>query len=276
MAEGLLEHSKGSLTCSHGFVCRNLTLHHNLYVSNRDRNPDVKSSPEGHVDVINNVIHNARSAYVEVWAKYGDFHVNIVGNSFLRGPVTTGHARAVRYNVEGATGRPHIYLNDNIAEVPLVADGTEQFVISEPNGSFSVAPEPAQQAADRVLELAGAWPRDATDERLVRQVKQRKGKLIYDPLEGPGWPQMNGAVAPPDADNDGMPDDWEQKHSLNPNDGEDRNGDADGDGYTNLEAYLDERAREVMGKMGSGEFMIEPLPEEPPFLDERPPPEGQP
>ena len=254
MAEGLLEHSKGSLTCSHGFVCKNLTLHHNLYVSNRDRNPDVKSSSEGHVDVINNVIHNPSSAYVEVWAKYGDFHVNIVGNSFLKGPSTTQHARAVRYNIEEATGRPVIYLNDNVAEVPLIAEGTEPFVVEAPNGELSITPEPPADAAKQVLEMAGAWPRDALDQRLVRQVQKRKGKLIRDPLDNQGWPVLNSTDAPPDRDNDGMPDDWESAHGLDPSNGDDRNSDPDGDGYTALEQYLDERARSLIGVNATGGF----------------------
>jgi hypothetical protein len=35
-----------------------------------------------------------------------------------------------------------------------------------------------------------------------------------------------------------MPDKWEIKMKLNPKDPEDRNGDLDRDGYTNLEDYL--------------------------------------
>jgi chitodextrinase len=41
----------------------------------------------------------------------------------------------------------------------------------------------------------------------------------------------------PDDDNDGMPDDWEALHGLNPL-ADDAQGDPDGDGYTNLEEYL--------------------------------------
>jgi len=35
-----------------------------------------------------------------------------------------------------------------------------------------------------------------------------------------------------------MPDAWETAHRLDPNDAEDRNGDQNNDGYTNLETYL--------------------------------------
>ena len=41
-----------------------------------------------------------------------------------------------------------------------------------------------------------------------------------------------------DADNDGLPDEWEKKHGLNPGDAADAQADADGDGFTNLEEFL--------------------------------------
>ena len=43
---------------------------------------------------------------------------------------------------------------------------------------------------------------------------------------------------PVDSDGDGMPDAWEQEHGLNPNDGADGSLDGNGDGYTNVEDYL--------------------------------------
>lgn len=41
-----------------------------------------------------------------------------------------------------------------------------------------------------------------------------------------------------DSDGDGMPDEWEKRYGLNPNDASDANADRDGDGFTNLEEYL--------------------------------------
>jgi hypothetical protein len=41
-----------------------------------------------------------------------------------------------------------------------------------------------------------------------------------------------------DSDHDGMPDEWEKAHGLNPNDPTDRNSVRDRDAYTNLEKYL--------------------------------------
>ena len=40
-----------------------------------------------------------------------------------------------------------------------------------------------------------------------------------------------------DADNDGLPDEWEKKYGLNSGDASDANADLDGDGFTNLEEF---------------------------------------
>ncbi|HVT28101.1 MAG TPA: hypothetical protein VHE81_08800, partial [Lacipirellulaceae bacterium] len=45
-----------------------------------------------------------------------------------------------------------------------------------------------------------------------------------------------------DHDGDGMPDEWEVDHGLNPADPTDGPRDADGDGFTNLDDYLNRLA----------------------------------
>ena len=52
------------------------------------------------------------------------------------------------------------------------------------------------------------------------------------------WPDYKTYNVPVDSDHDGIPDDWEKAHGLNPNDARDANKDSNGDGYTNLEKYL--------------------------------------
>ncbi|MEI6193756.1 MAG: hypothetical protein WCS42_05440, partial [Verrucomicrobiota bacterium] len=52
------------------------------------------------------------------------------------------------------------------------------------------------------------------------------------------WPDYKTYNVPVDSDHDGIPDDWERAHGLNPNDSSDANKDLNGDGYTNLEKYL--------------------------------------
>jgi len=52
-----------------------------------------------------------------------------------------------------------------------------------------------------------------------------------------GWPAYRAANAPCDTDGDGIPDDWERAHGLNPRDPRDASRDS-GDGYTWIEKYI--------------------------------------
>jgi hypothetical protein len=97
---------------------------------------------------------------------------------------------------------------------------------------------------EEVLAHAGAVlpKRDVVDERIIREV--RTGRTTYgdgmidrvDQTEG--WPELRRAPAPEDTDHDGIPDEWEKLHGLDPVNPADGNGDRDKDGYTNLEEYL--------------------------------------
>ena len=95
-------------------------------------------------------------------------------------------------------------------------------------------------AYKRVLAESGAiLPKmDAVDTRIVNDVKNRTGKIIDDEQQVGGWPELKSIAPPEDSDKDGMPNTWEKQHGLNPDDPADRNADADADGYTNLEEYL--------------------------------------
>ena len=71
----------------------------------------------------------------------------------------------------------------------------------------------------------------------------RKDALV----EVGGWPEYKGTPYK-DSDGDGMPDDWETAHGLNPKDAVDATGDPNDDGYTNIEDFingLDPKAKKV-------------------------------
>jgi pectate lyase len=91
-----------------------------------------------------------------------------------------------------------------------------------------------------VLAGAGATipQRDPVDSRVVEEVMQGTGMIIDSPSDVGGYPQLAAGIAPLDSDHDGLPDDWEREMGLDPEDASDGSGDLDGDGYTNLEAYL--------------------------------------
>jgi hypothetical protein len=100
-----------------------------------------------------------------------------------------------------------------------------------------------------MADVGANFPRyDSVDERTIRDVKNRttstKGSktgipgLIDSQKDVGGYPEMKGGEAPADSDHDGMPDEWEKANGLNPNDPSDGNKDNIGEGYTNLERYL--------------------------------------
>lgn len=62
--------------------------------------------------------------------------------------------------------------------------------------------------------------------------------IITDPRQMGGYPDYKVWQPYQDSDMDGMPDEWELRYGLNPHDATDANGDINGDGYTNIEKYI--------------------------------------
>lgn len=135
----------------------------------------------------------------------------------------------------------------------------EQKLISKVDKPFSFAPvetQTAEEAYEVVLKQAGATKpkRDVVDQRIVEEVRTgvcsyggawgEKTGIIDSQKNVGGWPFLISRPAPQDSDSDGMPDKWEKKMKLNPNNAADRNLDNNKDGYTNLEEYLNELANE--------------------------------
>jgi len=113
----------------------------------------------------------------------------------------------------------------------------EQFEL----GDFEPYTRTARQAYEACLRYAGSsLVRDSVDERIIANIAAGKGKLIDSQDEVGGWDDYTAVRRPADwdMDRDGMPDTWEKMHGLDPANPADRNGDTDGDGYTNLEEYL--------------------------------------
>jgi hypothetical protein len=102
-----------------------------------------------------------------------------------------------------------------------------------------VTPDPAPRAYERVLAGAGAsLVRDSVDTRVVATVRGSTGRIIDSQKEVGGWPLLAAGVPWKDSDGDGMPDDWERRQRLNPNNPADGNADRDRDGYTELEEWM--------------------------------------
>ena len=111
--------------------------------------------------------------------------------------------------------------------------------------------QPTWDAYESVLLHAGAsFRRDKHDARIVDEV--RRGTYTYEgshgstlgiidqPSDVGGWGEYRQAPAPADTDGDGMPDEWEKAHGLNPADSRDGAAYNLDPHYTNLEVYLNE------------------------------------
>jgi pectate lyase len=251
---------------------RHFSAHHNLFAHCNNRNPrfdGIRNAPEENCDYRNNVVYDWGSN--TIYAGEGG-NYNIVNNYFKYGPSTNG---SVKFRVvnPGKRESPFIpfgkwYVNGNYVEgAPEVSDnnskgihmgnsGTEedkkQTVIDSPHPAESIPVQSARDAYKAVLEKSGCIlpSRDTLDQRIVNDVKNSTGRFIdvqggfphgtdYE-LTVNAWPYLKSLPAPADTDKDGIPDEWEKKHGLNPNDVNDASQYKLDKFYTNIEVYLNE------------------------------------
>lgn len=142
---------------------------------------------------------------------------------------------------------------------------TENMKWNEPFPMPHLTIMPAKDAYKYVLKNAGATipSRDIVDERIIEEVETGKAYyvegldpnsfyqfkhrrlpndsykqgIITDISQVGGYPEYKGTPYV-DTDGDGMPDAWEKANGLNPNDPSDAVKDCTGDGYTNIEKYI--------------------------------------
>jgi hypothetical protein len=146
-----------------------------------------------------------------------------------------------------------VHVRDNIDGHHRRDSSEPDELVVRPDDRGFLAPDPflplaaealtPEVALERVLAQAGAIApaRDRLDRQAVEDVINRTGQVIDDPAKVGGWPDLRSGPAPADSDADGMPDQWESGHGTDPRTF-DAWQDADGNGWTNLEDYLNERA----------------------------------
>ena len=245
------------------------TFHHNLFACNTGRNPSIGMS--GEFDYRNNVLFNWGHRTMDG----GDETslVNVINNYYKAGPATRDNMVNVIARMESrnqySPGRNHTgswypetrqrpgkwYVAGNIMEndPTVTADNWKGMGgnaalgrVNTPFEGWPVLQQPAQEAYEAVLAKAGATlpRRDVVDQRVAEMVRTGKPAykdgIITNPDQVGGYPALSFAAdqVPTDTDGDGMPDEWERKHELKPNDSKDGALDTDKDGYTNVEEFL--------------------------------------
>lgn len=252
IAEGLNDsthsegkHSKGMLLGSRGGG--RFSIHHNLLAHNAERNPLINTTDV--VDVVNNLIYNHGHAAMVV-GRYGSTPINFVGNYAKHGPHTRlNRLYSLRYYPEATSLPPSLYVSGNIGlgrpldtldDSLVLYPNDHIYMVSGPHPTAPITTVSATQAYQQVLAGAGAThpARDAVDLRLLTEVAAGTGQIVNHPAEVGGWPVLAAGSPPPDHDQDGMPDAWEIQFGLNPAQPADGSLDADQDGYTNVEEFL--------------------------------------
>lgn len=248
LAEGLPGSKNGMGFLQNGGS--NFSIHHNLFIHNKDRNPLLKS---GNIDVVNNVIYNRGNAGTTLFPKEGKIKANIVNNYYQPGVNTINQAPIRLMGNQPYHNGSSAYLKGNIdtvfrpdnsrpeLDVVRFTSGPPNLEIAGARFSYpQITTVDAFQAKTEVLERSGAtFPiRDSVDSRIVNDVMNETGSAISDPAQVGGWPNLAHGISPQDLDHDGMPDSWELANGLNPNSPADGTQDINNDGYTNLEDYL--------------------------------------
>lgn len=180
----------------------------------------------------------------------------VYGRAYVHGNIVEGNDRVTKDNWDGGV---QVEDQENAGEFTAAMKWNKPLPMPE----FPIMS--AQESFGFVLDNAGAtFPkRDAVDTRVTEQVRtgeikypenvntedvpkfkyrrlpedSYKGGIITDISQVGGYPEYKG-MPYIDTDKDGMPDAWEIKYKLNAKDASDANLDCNGDGYTNIEKYL--------------------------------------
>jgi hypothetical protein len=241
--------------------------------------PGQKESQRRRTDVnlVNNVVYGWGDQPTHR-SDLGEVRINLVANYFVNGP----WSRSDYIFNESNAARTLLFQQGNMLDADRDAihngklvgraadirrtfrqfDGGDVLLGPAHGEAFrffeSVADEvlPAEEAYARVVRAAGAslW-RDAIDKRIIDSLVHRTGSLIdsqdvHRDAQGllAGIDDLPSQRRPEafDSDGDGMPDEFEIEHGLDPRNSADGNGTTlGGMGYTNLEVYLNKLVREA-------------------------------
>lgn len=208
------------------------SFHHNLTAHSLRRNPRVWGL---WLDYRNNVLYDyADAGYGE---EPGDYlKLNYIANVQQRGEETFAFQAKDSCGQFYAAGNVMPPSFSPVLKVPKVT------IMPVPFNAFPVNTQKAMDAYDDILKSGGAsLPlRDSITTFVATSVRNKTGKTPGTTNDWPlgGYPVYKPANPLTDSDHDGMPDAWEKRYGLNPHDPSDARKDKDGDGYTNIEEFI--------------------------------------
>lgn len=242
------EHGYGSLVRGgHG---ARMTFHHNLWAAHRARMPRPGNYNPPEVDPAGPRFEFRSNVFYDWSGGHAGYNADtesrsayaFIANAYIPGPDSVG-----RWAFEESNPLARAWFEGNTMDGVVPADPWSLVKHSDrPDYRLPVRPDWAEAATEtaadaevRVLALVGAGRiRDAVDARIIEGVRTRTGRIIDSQSQVGGWPVVEAGSAGIDADGDGMPDDWEARHGLDPANPADGTGDRNGDGFTNLEDWL--------------------------------------
>lgn len=220
---------------------RNWTINHCLWADNHSRNPKMKC----YAQMINSVVYNGGNGVVGGHSS-ADNYQDLINNYFIAGP--DGNSAYSQW-----TATDHLYQKGNLMDSNRngILDGTDYTNrtctnMDRPHFSpaAAVTVESPEEAYRHVVELAGCSRiRDRHDLRIVEQVKSlgKEGGFLDSEGDVGGIGILNTASPLKDTDGDGIPDEWETVHGLDPKNAADATA-AAGDGYLWIEKYANSLA----------------------------------
>lgn len=297
MAEALTSsHAYGALI--RPTVNSQISYNANLFADQKSRNPRPGTYDGMTLDFEfqNNVIYNwsDRAGYI-AGADTDTQHLNMnyVGNYLIAGPVAVNNSSnparrdtAFLKEVNASPLDVRVYQSGNKIDsnANAIRDGVDtgwgmfQQLVGGVYGPLPVAdrnaarfdypdstPDTADDAYARSIATAGAmpWMRSPIDERIVGGLLTYTGTAPITAPTATEWASLtSGSMttrpAGWDTDGDGMPNSWEAKRGTNPNVA-DNNGLVAGNGYTNLENYLNSLSAQAVwyadGNGDAADFM---------------------
>lgn len=246
-----------------------ISVLHNFFAHARNRTPAISFGP---ADIVNNVVYNGREGFVHHNIAGGDF--NLIGNLFVEGPSISLAPLWIDPENGGTPVPTRYWVWDNWVEDPgtftgrfddpyttsgfstaysfaccgisasqFNNDGGAYDFSAEP-GYVPVTTHPGAAVATAVLPRVGAFPRDVVNRWAVADFEARSG--AWDNRRPANWLDGLISVDPPvDQDADGMADEWEAAHGLDPTDDTDHLT-VMPSGYTAIEEYINQLADELV------------------------------